>query len=98
MSAKFKPGDQVRIRVGSPSGHFRTPSYVQGKVGRIEAIHGDFRNPEGLAYGKDGLPKQFLYLVSFDQAQLWETYAASSRDRLFIDVYEHWLERVDCGS
>ena len=92
MPAKYKPGDAVRIRVGSPPGHFRTPSYVQGKVGRIEAIQGEFCNPETLAYGKDGLPKQFLYLVSVDQTQLLETYVASPRDQLFIDIYEHWLE------
>lgn len=92
MPAKFKLGDHVRIRIGSPPGHFRTPSYVQGKVGRVEVIHGDFRNPETLAYGKDGLPKQFLYLVSLDQAQLWDMYMSSPRDRLFIDIYEHWLE------
>jgi len=95
MSAKFKPGDNVRIRVGSPPGHFRTPSYVQGKVGRVEAIHGEFRNPETLAYGKDGLPKQILYLVSLDQTQLWKSYTASLRDRLFIDIYEHWLEPIE---
>jgi nitrile hydratase subunit beta len=95
MLAKFKSGDRVRIRVGSPPGHFRTPSYVQGKIGRIEAIHGEFRDPETLAYGKEGLPKQLLYLVSLDQAQIWESYTASAKDRLFIDIYEHWLEPVD---
>ena len=75
MPARFMPGDTVRIRVGSPTGHFRTPSYVQGKIGQIEAIHGEFRDPESLAYGKDGLPKKFLYLVSLDQTHLWNTYA-----------------------
>jgi hypothetical protein len=92
MAAKFKPGDQVRIRVGSPPGHFRTPTYVQGKIGRVETIHGAFRNPESLAYGGDGLPKQFLYLVCLDQTQVWEKYAAPPGDKLFIDIYEHWLE------
>lgn len=95
MLAKFKPGDRVRIRAGSPPGHFRTPSYVQGKVGRVEAIHGEFRNPETLAYGKDGLPKKYLYLVSLDQTQIWGPDTASPRDRLFIDIYEHWLEAVE---
>ncbi|MBM4256258.1 MAG: nitrile hydratase subunit beta [Deltaproteobacteria bacterium] len=95
MSAKFKPGDQVRIRIGSPPGHFRTPSYIQGKIGRIEGVHGAFRNPETLAYGQDGLPKQFLYLVSLAQTHIWDTYAAAPRDRLFIDIYEHWLEPLE---
>ena len=92
MSAKFKAGDRVRIRVGSPPGHFRTPTYIQGKVGSIQRLHGAYRNPESLAYGGDGLPKHFLYLVRFDQASLWARYGGSPRDSLLVDVYEHWLE------
>jgi nitrile hydratase subunit beta len=92
MAAKFKPGDTVRIRVGSPPGHFRTPVYVQGKAGIVEALHGAFHNPESLARGGDGLPKQFLYLVRFDQTHLWPQYPAVHRDKLMIDIYEHWLE------
>jgi len=92
MSAKFKPGDKVRVRVGSPPGHLRTPHYIQGKTGSVAAVHGTFRNPESLAYGGDGLPKQFLYLVCFEQTQVWEQYPASRQDRLLIDIYEHWLE------
>lgn len=92
MAAKFKPGDRVRIRVGSPPGHFRTPAYVQGKIGLVERVHGAFRNPESLAHGGDGLPEQFLYLVCLDQAQVWEHYTASPQDKLCIDIYEHWLQ------
>jgi len=92
MAAKFKPGDRVRIRVGSPPGHFRTPAYVQGKIGSVERIQGEFLNPESLAHGGDGLPRRFLYLVSLGQADLWAKYPASLQDKLFIDIYEHWLE------
>ena len=101
METKYQPGDQVRIRVDTPTGHFRTPTYIQGKVGVIETIHGAFRNPETLAYGKDGRPMQPLYLVRFDQAHIWDGYELTSddphaqhdqNDQLFIDIYEHWLE------
>lgn len=92
MSAKFKPGDRVRVRVGSPPGHFRTPTYIQGKIGAVERVHGDYRNPESLAYGGDGLPKQALYLVRFSQPQVWGKYSGPPRDQLLIDIYEHWLE------
>jgi nitrile hydratase subunit beta len=92
MRSKFRPGDRVRVRVGSPAGHFRTPAYIQGKTGVVAAVHGAFRNPESLAYGGDGLPRQYLYLVRFEQPQVWGTYAASLQDQLFIDIYEHWLE------
>ncbi|HEX2279901.1 MAG TPA: SH3-like domain-containing protein [Candidatus Tectomicrobia bacterium] len=32
MAARFKPGDKVRVRVGTPPGHFRTPAYIQGRT------------------------------------------------------------------
>ena len=92
MNAKFKPGDTVRVCTDSPRGHFRTPAYIQGKTGSVVTVHGAFRNPESLAYGGDGLPKQFLYLVRFDQSRVWHRYTASPHDTLCIDLYEHWLE------
>ncbi|MSS71133.1 MAG: nitrile hydratase subunit beta [Candidatus Latescibacteria bacterium] len=94
MTPKFHIGDRVRVRVGEPPGHFRTPTYIQGKTGDIEAIHGAFPDPESLAHGGDGLPAQVLYLVRFDQTRVWEDYAASPQDRLLIDLYEPWLEPV----
>ena len=92
MNTRFKPGDRVRVRVGSPPGHFRTPTYIQGKIGAVDRIHGDYRNPESLAYGGDGLPKQPLYLVRFPQSHVWRTYAGATQDQLLMDVFEHWLE------
>ncbi|MBI4588928.1 MAG: nitrile hydratase subunit beta [Candidatus Rokubacteria bacterium] len=92
MMSRFRAGDRVRVRVGSPPRHVRTPCYVQGKIGRVERLHGAYRNPESLAYGGDGLPRQALYLVRFPQSELWAKYAGSARDQLLIDIYEHWLE------
>jgi nitrile hydratase len=92
MNTRFRPGDRVRVRVGSPPGHFRTPAYIQGQIGAVERVHGDYRNPESLAYGGDGLPKQPLYLVRFPQSHLWRAYAGATRDQLLMDIYEHWLE------
>ena len=92
MTPKFNIGDRVRVRVGAPPGHFRTPVYIQGRTGGIEAIHGAFPNPESLACGGDGLPAQVLYLVRFDQTHVWEGCAAPPRDTLLIGLYEHWLE------
>jgi nitrile hydratase len=92
MEARFKPGDRVRVRIDYPAHHFRTPGYIQGHTGWVEAVHGAFGNPETLAHGGDGLPLQPLYSVRFDHAHLWGRDAAGSPDRLFIDIYEHWLE------
>jgi hypothetical protein len=93
-TAKFRIGDQVRIRVGTPQTHFRTPEYVQGKLGRIETLWGAYPNPESLAYGGDGLPAQPLYQIEFAQMDLWANYQGPNTDTLRIDIYEHWLENI----
>lgn len=90
---KFSPGQKVIVKTGQPQGHVRTPTYVRGKQGWVERVHGEFRNPESLAYGGDGLPREPLYMVGFRQSDLWSTrYAESPSDNLYIDIYEHWLE------
>ena len=91
MDARFKPGDSVRIRVDDPPRHIRTPAYIQGKTGRVETVQGAFHDPESLAYGGEGLPKQFLYLVRFDERSVWVRYGGNPQDQLLIDIYEHWL-------
>jgi nitrile hydratase len=89
---RFKPGQRVRVRADDRPGHIRTPFYVRGKTGWVERVHGDFLNPESLAYGKDGLPEKTLYLVGFHQKEVWDEYSAGSNDKLFVDIYDHWLE------
>ena len=78
--------------MASPPGHHRTPEYIQGKAGRVVDMCGVFHNPESRAYGGSGLPKQPLYRVEFDQAQVWRNYRGSSRDKVYVDIYQHWLE------
>ena len=90
--AKFKPGDRIRVRMDDPPGHIRTPYYIRGKVGWVERVYGEFLNPESLGHSGDGLPKKELYLVGFYQNKVWESYGASSQDRVYVDIYEHWLE------
>lgn len=92
VGSKFKPGDRVRVRSDAPPGHIRTPAYIRGKVGWVEALHGAFRNPESLAFGGQGLPRQPLYLVGFRQTEVWDRYGGSPRDALYVDIYEHWME------
>ena len=88
----FEPGNRVRVRAGEKPGHVRTPAYLRGKQGRVESVLGEFPNPEDLAYGLSGRPERPLYKVSFRQTDLWEGYAGSANDALYVDIYEHWLE------
>jgi hypothetical protein len=95
VSALFKAGDRVCVKAEERAGHIRTPWYVRGKFGWVERVHGEFRNPEQLAYGRDGLPRRPLYMVGFRQMVLWpQRYAESPQDSLYVDIYEHWLEPV----
>ena len=91
----YQPGQRVRVAARSHDGHHRTPGYVKGRVGRVERAHGSFRNPETRAYGEDGRPERVLYQVSFDPRQLWPDDRFGARDRILLDIYEHWLENAD---
>jgi len=82
----------VLVRRAYPPGHIRTPWYIRGKTGVVERICGDFGNPEELAYGRDGKPKQPLYRVRFMQNEVWEDYTENPSDTVDIEIFEHWLE------
>jgi nitrile hydratase subunit beta len=91
----YRPGQRVRVDAREHQGHHRTPAYVKGKVGTVERVHGAFRDPETRAYGGDGEPRQPLYLVGFDQRDLWPDYRGRADDRLCVDVFEHWLQEAE---
>ncbi len=92
MSTQFAAGDRVQVRCADPPGHLRTPFYARGKRGVVERCLGDFPNPEELAYGRSGLPKQPLYRVRFLQRDIWPDYAGGQDDTVDVEIYQHWLE------
>ena len=90
--ARFHPGDQISIVPIFVDTHHRTPNYIKGKVGRVQALCGIFPDPESRAYGGSGRPEQALYRVKFDMSDLWgEKYRGRSGDSLLVDVFEQWL-------
>ena len=91
MQARFAPGDRVQVLRRFPPGHVRTPWYCRGKSGEVERICGQFRNPEQLAYGNRDAEHRVLYRVTFASRVLWPDYDGSARDRVEIEIYEHWL-------
>lgn len=88
----YRVGQPVRIADREYQGHHRTPGYLKGKTGTVERVYASFTNPETRAYGADGLPEQRLYLVGFAQRDVWPGYRGSPGDRIYADVFEHWLE------
>lgn len=92
---RYRAGERVRVAARPHPGHHRTPAYLKGRTGRIERLHASFRNPETRAYGEDGLPEVPLYLVSFAQRDVWPDYRGGVGDRIYVDVFEHWLEEAE---
>ncbi len=92
---RFAPGDQVLVRDEDPPHHHRTPWYIKGRIGKVDAVYDPWPNPEEMAFGKTNGPKIPVYRVEFDQKDLWDTYQGPKRDRLVIDIFEHWLEPVE---
>ena len=87
-----KVGDRVVVQNRFPPGHIRTPEFVRGKAGQIVRYYGNYKNPEKLAYGQDGLPLCHLYWVEFIVNEVWAHKPAQVQDKFLIDIYEHWLD------
>jgi nitrile hydratase beta subunit len=92
--ARFSKGDRVRARNMNPSGHTRLPRYVRGKAGVIARDRGVFVFPDTNAHHAGANP-QHCYSVSFAAHELWGKSAkANSRDRVFIDLWEDYLDPI----
>jgi hypothetical protein len=91
---RYRAGQRVRVAARPHAGHHRTPGYLKGKTGSVERAHSAFTNPETRAYGADGLPRQPLYLVGFAQNEVWSDYCGDAGDRIYADIFEHWLEEA----
>ena len=89
---RFAPGDAVVVRNIHPEGHTRLPRYVRGKRGVVARIFGaqGFQDEPTVA---DGSP-QHVYSVVFEASELWGENAESNQ-RLYIDMWECWMEAAD---
>ncbi len=92
LTPRFAAGDRVMARNIHPPGHTRLPRYARGKQGTIARVHGTFVYPDSNAHG-DGEQPQPLYSVRFEARELWGPGAAAG-DRLFLDLWEDYLEPV----
>jgi len=90
----FKAGDNVKIAMRFPIGHFRVPNYIRGKRGRVEAvIEPPAVNNEDEGFGRNAGVKRHYYRLAIPLTELWPKYGGSSNDGLRIEVFETWLER-----
>jgi nitrile hydratase len=90
----FKPGQRVRARNLNPEGHTRLPRYTRGKVGTVVRNNGAFAlqdtDTNGIWLGGRAQP---VYTIRFTARELWGE-RSSSRDSVYVDLWEDYLERV----
>jgi nitrile hydratase subunit beta len=91
--ARFRSGARVRVRRMNPHGHTRCPRYVRGAAGTIEQVHERFVFPDANAHGRGESP-QILYTVGFEATELWGS-DAEGRGRVYVDLWESYLEPAD---
>lgn len=85
----FSVGDRVKtIRIGGIA-HTRLPGYAMGKTGTIHAYRGTHIVPDENALGRE--VAEPLYTIAFAGGDLWPD-AAGRRERVFIDLWERYLE------
>jgi nitrile hydratase subunit beta len=93
VTPRFAPGAPVVVRDAWPERdgpcHIRTPHYLRGRAGTVEAVLGAWPNPEDLAFARPASPR-VLYHVAFPQPPLWRQ--GLPGDTLLVELYEHWLE------
>ena len=91
----FKAGDLVKISIRFPAGHYRVPTYVRGKRGRVEAvIEPAAVNNEEEGFGRNAGSRRHYYRIAIPLNELWSAYRGSARDSLRIEIFETWLERM----
>ena len=88
---RFGVGDRIRTRNTHPTGHTRLPRYARGKRGTIHAVRGSYVLPDSHAHGLGEQP-QPMYTVCFAGEELWGP-STEPRERVFIDLWESYLER-----
>ena len=92
VNPRFKVGQRVRERNIHPTGHTRLPRYARGKIGTIVRDHGVFVFPDTNAEFAGEKP-QHVYSIRFAARELWGE-QASSRDSVYIDMWEDYLDRA----
>jgi nitrile hydratase len=94
VRSAFKLGQRVRARNLNPEGHTRLPRYTRGKVGTVVRNNGAFAlqdtDTNGIWLGGRAQP---VYTIRFTARELWGE-QSSSRDGVYVDLWEDYLERV----
>jgi len=91
----FREGETIRVSDRVPIGHYRVPTYLRGKTGMIaKVIEPAAVDNEEEGYGRNAGMRRHYYSIVFSMADVWPNYRGKPQDRLQIEVFESWLERI----
>ena len=93
----FQPGERVRVVERFPLGHYRVPLYLRGKTGVVERLVQPAVDNEEEGFGRNAGMKRHYYRIAVPMTEIWHEYAGARQDRLYIEVFETWLEPVGHG-
>ena len=88
---RFEPGDKVRVKPESVSGHNRAPAYIRGKTGTVVAESPAYPYPDAHAHGVDAADEP-TYDVAFRSEDLWPN--GSDAALVHVGVFQSYLERA----
>ena len=89
-SEKFHKKDSVRVKQDCPTSPTkRTPQYVRGMAGIVDACYGEVVDPEfnydhRVSWGP-------LYRIVFDWSELYKD-QKNQKSKFYVDLHESWLE------
>jgi len=89
-TARFEPGQRVRVKRIHPDGHTRCPRYARGVVGVVKDVRGADRLPDRATYGERVAPEP-VYSVAFSSEDLW----GPSEERAWTVLLDLWDSYLD---
>jgi nitrile hydratase len=91
----FRPGQRVRVLERFPLGHYRVPLYLRGRTGVVERLVQPAIDNEEEGFGRNAGVHRHYYRIAVPMVDIWANYAGGRQDRLYIEVFETWLEDAD---
>ena len=88
--ARFRVGQQVRVRNYNSKGHTRAPSFCRGKQGTILRVAPKFPFPDTSAHGGE-FREEHTYHVEFAARELWGA-EGGEKDSVVVDLWDSYLE------
>ena len=92
-SARFAPGDRIRVKDVEAPAHTRLPTYARGKAGVIERVHERNVVPDLRAVGL-GEVWEHTYLVVFPAQEVFGDRSEPGQE-LTLDVWESYIEPLE---